>query len=115
MLHVGDKPILEHIVGQLQQAGIRRVSFTTHYRPEVIEEHFGGGEDFGLEIAYVNEDQPLGTAGSPSLIAPCGEPMLVMNGHILTRVDFRAMLAFHREHRADLTVGVRQYDMNVPY
>ena len=115
MLHVGDKPILEHIVGQLQQAGIRRVSFTTHYRPEVIEEHFGGGEDFGLEIAYVNEDQPLGTAGALSLLAPCEEPMLVMNGDILTRVDFRAMLAFHREHGADLTVGVRQYDMSVPY
>lgn len=115
MLHVGDKPILEHIVGQLQQAGIRRVSFTTHYRPEAIEEHFGDGENFGLEIAYVNEDQPLGTAGALSLLAPCEEPMLVMNGDILTRVDFRAMLAFHREHGADLTVGVRQYDMSVPY
>lgn len=115
MLHVGDKPILEHIVGQLQQAGIRRVSFTTHYRPEAIEEHFGGGENFGLEIAYVNEDQPLGTAGALSLLAPCDEPMLVMNGDIMTRVDFRAMLAFHREHGADLTVGVRQYDMSVPY
>lgn len=115
MLHVGDKPILEHIVGRLQQAGIRRVSFTTHYRPEAIEAHFGGGENFGLEIAYVNEDQPLGTAGALSMLAPCEEPMLVMNGDILTRVDFRAMLAFHREHGADLTVGVRQYDMSVPY
>ena len=115
MLEVGDKPILEHIVGQLQQAGIRRLSVTTHYRPEVIEEHFGAGENFGLEIAYVNEDQPLGTAGALSLLAPCEEPMLVMNGDIMTRVDFRAMLAFHREHGADLTVGVRQYDMSVPY
>lgn len=115
MLHVGDKPILEHIVGQLQQAGIRRVSFTTHYRSEAIEAHFGGGENFGLEIGYVNEDQPLGTAGALSMLAPCEEPMLVMNGDILTRVDFRAMLAFHREHGADLTVGVRQYDLSVPY
>lgn len=115
MLQVGDKPILEHIVGQLQQAGIRRVSFTTHYRPEAIEAHFGGGENFGVEIDYVNEDQPLGTAGALSMLAPCEEPMLVMNGDILTRVDFRAMLAFHREHGADLTVGVRQYDMSVPY
>lgn len=115
MLRVGDKPILEHIVGQLQEAGIRRVSLTTHYRPEVIENHFGDGEAFGMEIAYVNEDQPLGTAGSLSLVKPSDEPLLVMNGDILTRVDFRAMLAFHREHRADLTVGVRQYDVNVPY
>ena len=115
MLQVGDKPILEHIVGQLQQVGIRRVSFTTHYRPEAIEAHFGGGENFGVEIDYVNEDQPLGTAGALSMLAPCEGPMLVMNGDILTRVDFRAMLAFHREHGADLTVGVRQYDMSVPY
>jgi dTDP-glucose pyrophosphorylase len=115
MLPVGDKPILELIVNQLQNSGVRKVQMTTHYKPEVIKQHFGSGEKFGLEIQYVNEDQPLGTAGALGLIEKSDEPMLVLNGDILTQVDFRAMLAFHREQKAELTVAVRKYDFQVPY
>jgi len=115
MLPVGDKPLLEHIVEQLKQAGIRRVNVATHYKSEVIADHFKNGEAFGVEIRYVKEDQPLGTAGALSLIEEVDEPLLVMNGDILTRVDFRALLNFHREHKADLTVCVRQYEFKVPY
>ena len=115
MLPLGDKPILELIVNQLQNSGIRKVHMATHYKPEVIRQHFGAGEKFGLEIQYVNEDQPLGTAGALGGLEKSDEPMLVLNGDILTRVDFRAMLAFHRESRAELTVAVRKYDFQVPY
>jgi NDP-sugar pyrophosphorylase family protein len=115
MLPVGDKPILELIVNQLQNSGIRKVQMTTHYKPEVIKQHFGAGEKFGLEIQYVNEDQPLGTAGALGSLEKSDEPMLVLNGDILTQVDFRAMLAFHRENQAELTVAVRKYDFQVPY
>jgi dTDP-glucose pyrophosphorylase/CBS domain-containing protein len=115
MLPVGDKPILELIVNQLQNSGIRKVQVTTHYKPEVIRQHFGAGEKFGLEIQYVNEDQPLGTAGALGSLEKSDEPMLVLNGDILTQVDFRAMLAFHRENQAELTVAVRKYDFQVPY
>jgi dTDP-glucose pyrophosphorylase/CBS domain-containing protein len=116
MLHVGDKPILEHIVAQLQQSGIHKVKLTTHYKPEAIREHFGDGSGFGIDIDYVNEDEPLGTAGALGLVETSDDaPVLLMNGDILTRVDFQAMLAFHREHDAELTVGVRQYDVRVPY
>ena len=115
MLPVGDKPLLEHIVDQLKQAGIRQVNVATHYKSEVIAEHFKNGEAFGVDIRYVKEDQPLGTAGALSLIEEMDEPLLVMNGDILTRVDFRALLNFHREHKADLTVCVRQYEFRVPY
>lgn len=115
MLPVGDTPLLELIVKQLQQSGIHRVNLATHYKPEVIREHFGDGQDFGLAIEYVNEDQPLGTAGALSLMKEKGEPLLVINGDILTEVDFRAMLAYHREHKAEITVAVREYDFQVPY
>ena len=115
MLPVGDKPLLQHIVEQLKQAGIRQVNVATHYKGDVIAEHFKNGEAFGVDIRYVKEDQPLGTAGALSLIEEHDEPLLVMNGDILTRVDFRALLTFHREHKADLTVGVRQYEFRVPY
>lgn len=115
MLPVGDSPLLERIVGQLREAGIRRVNVATHYRADVIEEHFGDGRAFGVEIRYVNEGEPLGTAGALGLLAASDEPLLVVNGDILTQVDFRAMLDFHRTHHADMTVAVRPYELRVPY
>ena len=115
MLPVGNKPLLQLIVEQLKQAGIRQVNVATHYKGDVIAEHFKNGEAFGVDIRYVKEDQPLGTAGALSLLEEVDEPLLVINGDILTRVDFRALLHFHREHKADLTVCVRQYEFNVPY
>jgi dTDP-glucose pyrophosphorylase len=115
MLPIGDRPLMELIIEQLRQSGIRRVNVTTHYLADKIKEHFSNGQDFGVEIDYVNEDRPLGTAGALGLMEATDRPLLVMNGDILTRVDFRAMLSYHREHDADLTVGVRQYDLEVPY
>lgn len=115
MLRVGDRPLLEIIIGQLRDAGIREVKVTTHHKPEKIEEHFGDGRDFGVALSYVAEDQPLGTGGGLGLLEVPRETTLVINGDILTQVDFRAMLAYHREHQADLTVAVRHYDVKVPY
>lgn len=115
MLPVGGRPLLELIVEQLRQAGIRHVNVTTHFHPEKIIEHFGDGRAFGIDLNYVAEDRPLGTAGALGLMQAPQEPLLVINGDILTRVDFRSMLAYHRKHGADLTVGVRQYDLQVPY
>ena len=115
MLPVGGKPLMELVIEQLRQVGIRRVNVTTHYKPEKISDHFGDGSAYGVELNYVNEDKPLGTGGALGLMdAPKG-PMLVINGDILTQIDFRAMLAYHRENRADMTVAVRQYDIKVPY
>lgn len=115
MLPVGDRPLIEHIVSQLSAAGIRHVSITTHYKPEVIVEHFGNGQKFGVSIDYVNEERPLGTAGSLRLMPPWHATLLVMNGDILTRLNYRAMMAFHQENQATMTVGVRQYEVEVPY
>jgi len=115
MLPVGDRPLLEIIVDRLREAGIRQVHLATHYKSEAISDHFKNGEDFGVDIRYVNEDEPLGTAGALTLLDESDDPLLVMNGDILTRIDFRAMLDFHHQHKADLTVGVRDYEFRVPY
>lgn len=115
MLPIGGRPLLELIIEQLRQAGIRHVSMTTHYKPEKIMEHFGDGRDFGVELHFVTENRPLGTAGALGLIGLPDEPFLVINGDILTRIDFRAMMAFHREQNAHLTVAVSRYDLQVPY
>jgi dTDP-glucose pyrophosphorylase len=115
MLPVGDKPMLELIINQLRDAGIHKVNVTTHFAPEKITEYFGDGEAFGVDLRYVPEDSPLGTAGALQLLSGKDEPLLVINGDILTQVDFRAMRAYHHEHRACVTVGVRQFEFQVPY
>jgi len=115
MLPVGTKPLLELIVEQLRNAGIKQVNVATHYRGEMIADHFKDGQDFGVDISYVQEDQPLGTVGALSLLEESDDPLLVINGDILTRVDFRAMLDFHREQNADLTIAVKLYEFSVPY
>jgi dTDP-glucose pyrophosphorylase len=115
MLPVGGRPVLEHIIDQLREVGVRKVQVATHYQAQKIVDHFGDGSDFGVDISYVNEDTPLGTGGALGLMAVPEDPVLVINGDILTDVDFRAMHAFHEEHRADMTVAVRRYEVQVPY
>lgn len=115
MLPVGDRPLIEHIVRQLRDAGITRVSVTTHFQSEAIVNHLGDGRSLGVDIDYLNEDRPLGTAGSLGTLPPWQTPLLVMNGDILTRINHRSMLEFHQENHAAVTVGVRQYDVQVPY
>jgi len=115
MLPISDKPLLEHILQQFRVAGIRSVNLTTHYKGDVIARYFGDGREFGVQLNYVQEDQPLGTAGSLSFLGETEGPLLVINGDILTQVDFRAFLDFHRDTKADMTVGIRLYELCVPY
>jgi len=115
MLPVGGRPVLEHIVQQLRDVGVRRIHVSTNYQADKIIQHFGGGESFGVEIKYVCEHEPLGTGGALGLLDKPTMPVLVINGDILTQVDFRAMYAFHEDQKAHMTVAVRRYDMQVPY
>ena len=89
MLPLGDKPLMERIIGQLSEAGIRQVNITTHYLAEKITEHFGDGQAFGVRLTYLPEDKLLGTAGGLGLMPALDTPLLVINGDILTDVDFR--------------------------
>ena len=115
MLPVGGRPLMERIVEQLHGAGIRRVNVATHYKSEQIVEHFGSGEAFGVEMRYVNEERPLGTGGALSLMEVPKEPLLVVNGDVLTTVDYHQMFEFHQEQKADMTVAVNQHVIAVPF
>jgi dTDP-glucose pyrophosphorylase len=115
MLPVGDRPLLERTLERLRDAGITSVSITTHYLADAIVGYFGDGHALGLHLDYVSEDRPLGTAGALAQMERFNGTLLVLNGDILTGVDFRDMLAFHRMHGADATVAVRRYEVRVPY
>jgi dTDP-glucose pyrophosphorylase/CBS domain-containing protein len=115
MLPVNGRPLLEHTLAKLRQSGIRSVNVATHHLSQSIVDHFEDGSKFGLQLQYFEEIEPLGTAGGLASMASGTDPLLVINGDVLTSVDVRSMLDFHREHRASLTVGVRQYDIEVPF
>jgi NDP-sugar pyrophosphorylase family protein len=116
MLPVGGRPLLETLVQSFIDQGFYRFDFSVNYRAEAIEEHFGNGYRFGAEISYLREQEPLGTAGSLSLM---GErptaPFFVMNGDILTSINFRHMLDFHKETGAAATMAVFEKGFDIPY
>lgn len=117
LLKVGGKPILELILESFVEAGFHRFYMSTHYLPEMIREHFGDGKRWGVSIKYIHEEEPLGTGGALGLL-PHEEinlPMLMMNGDLLTRVNYRGLLQFHQEHDNIATMCVREYEHKVPY
>lgn len=115
MLPLDNRSIMECVVEQLRKSGITKVNIATNYKSEVIVNHFGKGDKFGVDIDYINEGQPLGTAGALGLMTPQDKPILVINGDILTQLNFCAMFDFHRAYKAIMTVGVKKYEMNIPY
>jgi len=117
LLKVGTKPILETILIQFIKAGFKNFFISTHYKSEMIREHFGDGSEWGVSIEYVHEKEPLGTAGALGLLPPgrADLPLLMMNGDLLTKVNFEHLLAFHQEQKGLATMCVREYDFQVPY
>ncbi|TBM44700.1 nucleotidyltransferase family protein [Vibrio cholerae] len=118
MLKIGDKPILETVICSFIKAGFVNFYISTHYMPELIQAHFGDGTDLGVNITYVHEQSPLGTGGALGLLPkdlPESLPLIMMNGDVLTKVDFQRLLDFHVTHDADATMCVREYDYQIPY
>lgn len=117
MLKIGDKPILEIILEKFIAAGFWDFYISTHYKGEMIKDYFGDGKDRDVQIHYLSEPVPLGTAGSLSLL-PSEEiraPLILMNGDLLTNLDFLSLLSAHESTEADLTVCLRQYEHQVPF
>lgn len=116
MLPVGGKPILEHILEAFIEEGFRKFFFSVNYMAETITAHFGSGEAWGARIEYLRESNPLGTAGSLTLLSERPRhPLVVMNGDLLTKVSFASMLEFHERHGGLATMAVREYDLEIPY
>jgi len=117
MLNVGSRPILETILEQFIEAGFHDFYISTHYKAEVVHNYFGDGNDRNVSIHYIHEDKPLGTAGALGLLPKDlpDLPMLMMNGDLLTKMDFTELLNFHAENGGEATMCVREYDFQVPY
>lgn len=116
LLNVGNKPILETILLSFVEQGFHRFYISVNYKAEMIKNHFGDGSRWNVEIKYLQEEQSLGTAGALSLIPEKPTlPFFVMNGDLLTKVNFSHLLDFHSSHRAKGTMCIREYDHQIPY
>lgn len=116
MLTVGSKPILETILESFSRYGFRNFYFSVNYKAEKIREYFKNGEQYGVNITYLNEKNRLGTAGALSLLPDkITAPIIVMNGDLLTNVDFERLLNYHLLAKAEATMCVRKYKLQVPY
>ena len=116
MLRVGSRPLLETIVRGYSAQGFRRFYFAVNYKAEQIEQYFGDGSAFGVEVRYLREQQRMGTAGALSLLPQTpAQPIVVTNADLLTKEDFGYMLDQHGDSGADATMAVREYEMQVPF
>jgi len=117
LLKVGNKPILEIVITSFIKAGFHNFYISTHYLPEMIREYFGNGSKWNVKINYVHEENPLGTGGALGLLpADIPDlPLIMINGDVLTNVDFERLLDFHNKHDAVATMCVRDYEYQVPF
>ncbi len=111
MQPVANRPFIEHVFRHLKTHGVTDIILSMCYLPGIIQEYFGDGSAFGVHLTYVTEEQALGTAGAVKNVEAQGylkanEPLFVLNGDILTDLDLRAMLAFHRERGALGTIAL---------
>ncbi|TGK78459.1 CBS domain-containing protein [Leptospira noumeaensis] len=116
LLPVAGKPILEHIIERAKADGFQRFIISVHYLGHMIEEYFQDGKKWDVEIRYLNEDKPLGTAGALSLIREkIKHPFLVSNGDVLTHIRYSDLLEFHHDHKAVATMAVRMHEWQHPF
>ncbi len=116
MLHIGGKPILETVIERFSKFGFRDIIISLNYLGDKIMDYFEDGHKFGVSIEYIHEKKKLGTAGALGLLNnKITQPFFVMNGDVLTKLNFKNLLDFHSRNKAFATMGVREFDMEVPY
>lgn len=116
MLKVGEKPILETIIENFASFGFKNFILSVNYKKEIIKDYFQDGQHLGVDIDYIEEDKRLGTAGALSLFKNWPNmPFFVMNGDLLTKINYEQLLDFHNEINSEATMCVREYEYQIPY
>jgi NDP-sugar pyrophosphorylase family protein len=113
LLPVGEMPILEIVIRQLKRHGFNDLTLAVGYLAELLMAYCGDGNKFGVKLDYSREEQPLGTAGPIASITNLNETFLVMNGDLLTTIDYSTMLKYHREREALATIACYQRDVKI--
>ena len=116
MLEVNGRPILEQIIENVRDCGFKNIIITTHYLSEKITGYFKDGKQWGVNISYIHEKKPLGTAGSLGLIKKkINKPIIIANGDVISDINFSEVLDYHNYHKADATMAVRIFERSNPF
>ena len=117
MLKIDGVPILEIIIRKFKKQGFNNFFISVNYLKNQIIDYFKNGEEFGVKIEYLIEDKPLGTAGALQLIDinNITDPLIIMNGDLLTEINFRKLIDFHNKNNAQATMAVAEFENNIPY
>ena len=115
LVPLGDKPILEILLLRLKAFGITEMTISTGYLSQMIVSLCGDGSQYGVNIKYVHEEEPLGTAGALSLVEEPPENLLVMNGDLLTTLNFHNMMDYHQQEDADVTIGIYRREIKIDF
>ncbi len=116
MLRLAGKPILEHIIDRAKIEGFSHFVLAIHHLGHMIEEYFGDGKRFGIQIEYLREETPLGTAGGLKLLSPMPDSAIVVtNGDVVSDIHYGELLDFHYRHNATATMAVRSYEWQNPF
>jgi NDP-sugar pyrophosphorylase family protein len=115
LVPVGDRSILDIVLQQLKRAGVTRVTLAVSHLAHLIMAYFGDGSRWGLKVDYSLEDKPLSTIAPLKLIKDLPEAFFVMNGDVLTDLDFAHLYEYHLAEKADITVGTFERDVNINF
>ncbi len=117
LLRVGSKPILEIIMDKFIDEGFGTFYISTHFLAEKIVDHFGDGSQKGVSIEYIHEKTPMGTAGALGLLPheKINTPIIMMNGDLLSKVNFTDLLSYHNDTPGEITMCISEYELQVPY
>lgn len=115
LMPIGDMPILEVVLRQLKAAGITRVTMAVGHLAELLQAFFGDGKRFGIPIDYSIEEKALGTVGPLTLLDGLDQTFIVMNGDILTTLDYRDLLRHHRERGAVCTIATYMRTVKIDF
>lgn len=116
LLRVGGKPLLETILDNFKMQGFRKFYFSVNYKADMIINYFGNGSSFGVDIHYLHESERMGTAGALTLLpGKQTAPLIVMNGDLLTKINYSHLLQFHHDQNSHATMCLRDYELQIPY
>lgn len=116
MLPVAGEPMLKRIIDSFIDHGFHKFILCVNYKADVIEEYFKDGSRFGIEIVYTREHKRMGTAGALSLIDfPISDDFFVINGDLITTLDYEDFLSYHVENKSDATMCVKDFNYDVPF
>ena len=115
LLTVGDRPMMDYVVERLREAGVDDIAVAVHFLAHQIRDRYGDGSNFGVRMTYLEERDPLGTAGAVSMLEPDDRALIVTNADVMTDQPLGPLAEFHEEQGADITISVRREEHRVPF